>query len=117
MQPRDWRMRLEDILEAMDRVGRYTRGMSFEEFSKDTRTVDAVVRNLEIIGEAARHIEPELEARHPGIPWGRMRGMRNILAHEYFGVDLAILWHTITQNLPPIAPLLKAVLEGETREE
>ncbi len=117
MRPRDWRIRLEDILEAMDRVSRYTLGMSFEEFSRDARTVDAVVRNLEVIGEAARHIGPELEAQHPEVPWGRMRGMRNVLAHEYFGVDLAILWHTITQNLPPVVPLLKAILEGEARHE
>lgn len=113
MRPNDWRIRMEDILEATDRISRYIRGMSFGAFSQDTKTVDAVIRNLEVIGEAARHIPPDFEARHPEIPWSRMRGMRNVLAHEYFGVDLSILWQTVTQNLPPLVPLLKGALEAE----
>ncbi|MBI2854960.1 MAG: DUF86 domain-containing protein [Chloroflexi bacterium] len=112
MRPRDWRIRLEDILEAINRVTTYTEGMSYQQFCRDTKTVDAVVRNLEIIGEAARYVGPDLEEKHPEVPWDRMRGMRNILAHEYFGVDLSILWQTVQHDLPPLVPLLRAVLEA-----
>ncbi|MDP2936438.1 MAG: DUF86 domain-containing protein, partial [Dehalococcoidia bacterium] len=65
-----------------------------------------MVRTLEVIGEAARHIDPDIRARHPAIPWNRMLAMRNILAHEYFAVDLAILWQTVNANLPTLSPLL-----------
>lgn len=78
MPPRDWRLRIEDILEAIHKTQRYVSGLSFDEFCADDKVVDAVVRNLEVIGEAARHIPPEIESRHPGVPWGEMRGMRNI---------------------------------------
>ena len=114
MQHRDWRLRVEDVLEAIQRISRYTEDMSFEEFRQDTRTVDAVVRNLEVIGEAARYISSAVEEQTPGIPWGRMRAMRNILTHEYFGVDLAIIWETVHHDLPPLVPLLRDALEAGT---
>ena len=85
MPPRNWPLRVDDILEAIARVERYTAGMSLEEFSADDRTIDAVIRNFEIIGEAAGAIDPELRDRHPEIPWREMRGMRNIVAHAYLG--------------------------------
>ena len=113
MPPREWRLRIEDILEAIRKIQRYVSGLSFDEFCADDKVVDAVVRNLEVIGEAARHIPPEIESRHPDLPWIAMRGMRNILAHEYFGVNLSILWHTIQQNLPPIIEKLDKILASE----
>ncbi len=113
MRPRGSRLRLQDILQAIERIEEYTRGMGFDEFCEDTRTVDAVVRNLEIIGEASRHIAPSLLRRHPEVRWHRIWGLRNVLAHGYFGVDLSIVWHTVTLNLPPLAPLLEALLEAE----
>jgi uncharacterized protein with HEPN domain len=103
-------MRVRDILDCIAKIGRYTNGMTFERFRTNEITIDTVVRNLEIIGEAARHIPPEVETRHPQIPWAVMRGMRNILIHEYFGVSLSILWQTIESNLPPLIPLLEAIL-------
>lgn len=106
-------MRLEDILEAVLRIRDYTRGTTFEEFCGDKRTVDAVVRNLEVIGEAARNIDLDIRARHPEIPWKRMLAMRNILAHEYFAVDLGILWQTANANLPPLVPALRGILDAE----
>ncbi|OIP33139.1 MAG: DUF86 domain-containing protein [Deltaproteobacteria bacterium CG2_30_66_27] len=113
MPPREWRLRIEDILEAIHKIRRYVSGLSFDEFQSDDKVVDAVVRNLEVIGEAARHIPPEMESRHPDLPWVEMRGMRNVLVHEYFGVNLSILWHTIQQNLPPIIEKPDKILASE----
>ncbi len=113
MPPRNWRLRIEDILEAIRKTQRYVSGLSFDTFCGDDQVIDAVVRNLEVIGEAARHIPPEIELRYPDVPWGEMRGMRNVLVHEYFGVNLAILWHTVEQNLPPVIEKLEKILAGK----
>lgn len=85
--------------------------MSFEEFAADRKTIDAVVRKVEIIGEAAGYIPLEVQQRYPAIPWRQMRGMRNVLIHRYDEVSLPILWQTITRNLPPLVPRLRAILE------
>ncbi len=107
---RDWRFRVRDILSALEAIAGFTDGMSFEQFAADARTVDAVVRNLMTMGESIRWIpEPVLDA-HPEVPWWTMRGVRNVVVHEYFGVDTRILWQTVRGDLPPLAPLLEAVL-------
>jgi len=72
--------------------------------------VDAVLRNLTVIGEAARHVPDEVVATHPDLPWSEMRDMRNIVVHEYFGVDPAIIWRTIREDLPPLVPQLESLL-------
>lgn len=113
MPPRDWRLRIEDILEAIAKIDRYTAGMTFQAFCADEKTVDAVIRNLIVIGEAAQHIPSENEMRHPELPWARTRGVRNVVVHEYFGVDLSVLWETAKRNLPPLVPLLHSLLERE----
>jgi uncharacterized protein with HEPN domain len=117
MPPRDWRMRIQDILDSIAKIERYTDRMTLEVFSASDITIDAVVRNLEVIGEAARYIPGEIEGKYPQVPWAVMRGMRIILIHEYFGVSLRILWQTIEHNLPPLVPLLEEILasEGEDR--
>jgi len=97
---RGWRLRVEDILDAIGRIERYVEGLTFEQFQSDEKTVDAVVRNLEVIGEAVRHLIATQESLPTGIPWTDIAGMRNILIHEYFGVDLNIIWHTIVEDLP-----------------
>lgn len=107
---RDWKVRIDDMLEAIEKIRAYTKGMTQGTFSADTKTVDAVVRNFEVLGEAARNIPPEIEKQNPGIPWSKIRGMRHLLAHEYFGVNHEILWKTAAENLPPLVPLLKALL-------
>jgi len=114
MPSREWRLRLEDMLEAIERIARYTSGMDLTRFANDDKTVDAVVRNLEVIGEAARNTPDEVTRQHSEIPWEKMRGIRNLLVHEYFGVDVSIVWLTITGDLPPLAPLLCAILAGRT---
>jgi uncharacterized protein with HEPN domain len=108
--PRDWRFRIEDIVESASAVQEYLRGLSYEEFAADRRTVDAVVRNLEVIGEASRHVPEEVRALFPEVPWMDMADMRNVLIHEYFGVDLHILWRTASVDLPAILPDLKKVI-------
>ena len=109
---RDWRFRVRDILAALRAIARYTDGMTFDEFAHDGRTMDAVVRNLMTMGESIRWIpEPILDA-HPGVPWRTLRGMRNVVVHEYFGVDPAIVWETVRGDLPPLEADLEAVLES-----
>lgn len=109
---RDWRFRVRDILAALRAIARYTDGMTMGEFVGDARTMDAVVRNLMTMGESIRWIpEPILEA-HPDVPWRTLRGMRNVVVHEYFGVDPAILWETVRGDLPPLEADLEAVLAG-----
>lgn len=109
--PREWPLRVQDILESIQKILRYTDGMSQEEFDRDERTFDAVVRNFLIIGEAANFIPEEIEETHPDVPWGQMRGMRNVLVHVYFGIDSDIIWQTIREDLRPLVPQLKAILE------
>ena len=107
---RDWRFRVRDILAAVHAVAAYTEGMTFEEFVTDGRTRDAVVRNLMTLGESVRWIPDVILEAHPAVPWRTMRGVRNVVVHEYFGVDDAILWQTVQGDLPPLVPLLEAVL-------
>ena len=117
LPPRQWDIRIEDILAAIDLVLEYTHGMDRATFGADRRTVDAVVRNLIIIGEAANHVPDAVAAAHPDIPWARMRGMRNLAVHEYFGVDEDVLWDTVKVNLPALLPLLQEMLQGESTSD
>ena len=99
-------------MEAAEKVGRFTEGMSFEDFGRDEKTVDAVVRNISVmIGEAARHIPEEVRERYPAVPWSEMRGMRNVVVHEYASINVAIVWQTVRRNLPPLVPMLREILE------
>ena len=110
---RRWRFRLHHIIEALVKIQGYADGMSLEEFLADSRTSDAILRNLEIIGEAARLIPGNVTSRHEQLPWGDMRAMRNIVAHEYDRVNLRTVWDTIHNDLPPLVPLLVQMLEQE----
>jgi uncharacterized protein with HEPN domain len=88
MPHRRWDIRIHDILASIEKIHKYTENMDAKIFLGDSRTVDAVVRNLEIIGEAARHVPDEIVKEHPEIPWREMRDMRNLLSHEYFGITI-----------------------------
>jgi uncharacterized protein with HEPN domain len=110
--PRDWQLRIEDILESIAKIQRYLDGMDQAGFIRDDRTMDAVVRNFGIIGEAASHLPETLLVAHPEIPWSRMKGLRNLVIHEYFGVSPEILWSTAKEDLPPLVGLLQAILNG-----
>jgi uncharacterized protein with HEPN domain len=93
---------LQDILEAANWIDEYIRGISFEQFRADRKTVDAVVRNLEIIGEAAKNIPQPLREKSPQIPWARRAGLRDLLIHAYFGVDIDIIWDVVQNKLPAL---------------
>ncbi|WP_258083704.1 HepT-like ribonuclease domain-containing protein [Thermococcus thermotolerans] len=88
---RDYKLYVEDILEAISRIEEYTEGMSLEEFKAERIVIDAVIRNLEIIGEACRAIPVRIQKRHPEIEWRKIIGLRNILIHQYFGVDVELI--------------------------
>ena len=113
MPPRGWQMRIEDILDAIGQIQDYTRGMTFDAFSHDRKTIDAVVRNITIIGEAAGNVPSAVAERHGEIPWRQMRDFRNVVVHAYFGVDLKVLWDTIRTDLPPLVDPLRRLLSEE----
>ncbi|HYU31182.1 MAG TPA: DUF86 domain-containing protein [Thermoanaerobaculia bacterium] len=105
---------LGDILEALRRARSYTAGQSYEQFLVDTKTQDAVIRTLEILGEATKKISPALRESHPDIPWKGMAGVRDKLIHDYFGVNLDIVWQIVRDQLPALAEKVAAALEDES---
>lgn len=113
---RDYNLYLHDIKEAVKKIETFTKGFTFEEFAQDIKTVDAVIRNLEILGEAAKHIPKRVKEEHPDIDWKAIGGMRNILAHEYFGVRTGIIWKTIKERLPQLRHKVEEIL-GEGRDQ
>lgn len=110
--PRGWIFWVRDILTAVERIQRYTVEMDFDAFCADEKTIDAVLRNLQIMGEAARHIPSNVEAQWPQIAWKEMRGIRHVVTHEYFSVDLGIVWQTVIHDLPRLIPALTDLLES-----
>lgn len=97
---RNYKLYLDDILQAIERIEKYTKNFTLEKLIKDNLVADAIIRNLEILGEAAKNIPEDFKKQHPDIEWKKIAGLRDILAHEYFGVDLAILWDIIETKLP-----------------
>jgi uncharacterized protein with HEPN domain len=104
---------LADMLEALDKAGQFIEGMTYEEFSKDDKTVYAVTRALEIIGEASKRVPPEVREQQKKIPWREIAGMRDKLTHDYFGVNLFVVWRTVTEDLPSLRSSLRSLLESE----
>ena len=101
---------LSDIEEAIKRIKTYTRNMSYQKFLKDTKTQDAVVRNLEIIGEAVKNISESLKVEIPNIPWKDMARVRDKVIHFYFGVNYDIVWNIAKEDLPRVAEQISTVL-------
>jgi hypothetical protein len=107
---------VDDILEAIEKVENYVNDFSFEQFSRDTKTVDALVRNFEVIGEATKRIPAETKDKHPEIPWKMMAGTRDKLIHEYFGVNVQVLWKAVKEDLPPLKRSIKLLIQKLDKE-
>lgn len=112
MKGRDYGDYLQDILNSISEIEEFTTGMDLECFKKDRKTVNAVVRSLEVMGEAAKRIPEGIRKKYPTIPWKRMAGMRDKLIHEYSGVDLDIVWEVVKEEMPPIMPAVRAALDN-----
>lgn len=111
MSKRNAILLLKDILESARLIEEYTDGLNFETFGKDTKTRDAVVRNFEIIGEAANNLPDELTQKHSDIDWPGVVGFRNVLIHNYFGVDYAMLWNILQVFLPDLKKKIMLVVQ------
>jgi len=110
MKKRELRDYLNDLIESCNDILEFTKGFSFSDFSKDKKTINAVIRSLEIIGEATKNLPPKLKLNYPDIPWKQMAGMRDKLIHEYFGVDKQMVWQVVKKHIPQILPLLKNII-------
>jgi uncharacterized protein with HEPN domain len=115
--PRKWALRVEHILDAIAKIERYVDDLDEESFSANSLVVDAVIRNFQVLGEAARHVPEDIQKRFPEIPWSLMMGTRHVIVHGYDVVRLDIIWRTIKDDLPPLVAPLTAVLDTARAEE
>ena len=109
MSKRDPKILVEDMLLAIEKIRRFTAGIDHEMFLADEKTIDAVARNIGIIGEAVRQLPDDFKNDHDMIPWSQIGGMRNRIIHEYFGLDLEILWQVIQHDLPDLEVSIRAL--------
>ena len=108
---RDYKVYLDDMLEASDKIEDYCSTLSFEDFVKDSKTIDAVIMNLAIIGEAVRNIPGNFKDKHIEIEWDKIAALRNVIIHEYFGINLKIIWNIIQNKLPILKDKIKTMLD------
>ena len=113
MFKREWKLFVEDLLESIESIEKYVINMDFERFKNDKKTIDAIVRNFEIIGEASKSVPDNIKNEYQDVDWKGMAGMRNRIAHEYFGISLTIVWHIIKQELPRLEKQMKQILKDE----
>lgn len=104
---------LQDIADSCRKVIQFSKGMSYPQFAVDERTVSAVVRELSVIGEAARRVTDDFRTAHPQVPWEKIFGMRNRLVHEYMGVQLPIVWQTANEDIPQLKRIVEGILKSE----
>ena len=112
--PREYNIYLRDILEAIGRIDRYTRGMGYEEFLQNELVQDGVIRNLMVIGEAVKLIPEPLKCKHADISWRKIAGMRDILIHAYFGIHSEIVWDVVRNKLPELQVAVREMLDADS---
>ncbi len=117
MKKRDYGDFIQDIIDSVNDIGNFIEGMDFEEFIKDKKTIYSVIRAIEIIGEATKNVPEQIKKRYPEVPWKKMAGMRDRLVHEYFGVDMEILWETAKEDVPQLEVPVSKVLEDMEKGE
>lgn len=111
MSKRSNRLLLEDMLEAANKIKNYTQGYDLEKFIRDEKTVDAVIRNFEIIGEAANRLDTGFKDNIPVVDWNKLRGFRNRIVHDYFGIDYQIVWTIIEEDITPLIKSIEKIIE------
>lgn len=104
---------LADILGSIVEVEEFVHGITYTAFAADKKTINAVIRSLEVLGEATKHVPAAYRNKHPDIPWSKMAGMRDVLIHDYMGVDLMTVWKVVQERLPEIKPLVDALVVHE----
>lgn len=108
---KNYKILVEHILESIKQIENYTKNISERDFLKSTQAQDSVIRRLEIIGEAIGNFPEEIRKEHSNIQWNEISGMRNFLIHEYFGVDLHLIWNTIKNDIPKLKKQMKKIIE------
>jgi uncharacterized protein with HEPN domain len=114
---RTYKTYLRDILEAIQNIEDFSKDIDFEQFQQDKLRLHAVLHNLQIIGEATKHIPQNLRDSHPDMDWRRIAGVRDIIAHEYFGLKLDTIWSIVQDRLPELRALVSTILESMDTEE
>ena len=113
---RDYKLFIKDIVDAIESIEKFVAGMNFEEFKNDDKTVSAVVRKLEIIGEATKNIPDEIKEKYLMLPWKEMAKIRDKLIHGYFSVDFEIVWKVVKEELPLLKPKIEEILQKEMKQ-
>jgi uncharacterized protein with HEPN domain len=111
MSKREWKLYVEDILESLGLISQYIGVMGFDDFKKDRKTIDAVARNLEIIGEASKFIPDYIKREYSDVDWAGIVGLRNRIAHDYFNISISIVWYIIKDELPSLSKQMSQILE------
>jgi uncharacterized protein with HEPN domain len=114
VKKREYRDYLQDIYDAVNDVATFIEGMRYEDFLKDKKTINAVIRSIEVIGEASKQLPEAVKDKNPSIPWKKISGMRNKVIHEYFGVDIEIVWKTAKKQIPALKKNIFDLLKHES---